>query len=786
MSDGVKERIQQIPNFKAEIYKIKSISTVRNTYGIDSDETIISYRTIPKLLAKIETSGVVFTDKGVYKRLPSGYLSSDYETYSIQYEDMVDYIPYLGYSAKQQPQLIGEYTGKRNLSFWMTPVAGTESNDTIVSIFKSIISDVVEQDTNLSERYETTKKALIELQEQKLEADGSFDTKDETVLCSLISEGQFKDKQKEDAIFLVFRNKFANRNYSDAYYFVENNSDLMYDATFIARIDSIIRNKISTIGVPKANDEVEALRLYCEKNNSYIPDTFPNMVSYYFREGNYISIDEFMLEFENTEYFDGMNEILKEKIAETLPQKIADWTENTYSSADEEFVVYAMNKPSFYKKASRELVKHYCILGRFDDALENLNKVREVENNVDYIAELEEAIKEYTVIYAAEQFKKAQEYIEYDNNHTAVSCMQEAIKYDSGNQEYALALISLEIEMADYALAKSDIKKILEQKIEFDEKNLKKFQELEVECAEGITQEMCAFYDLLMNDNVDSLSSDSSILEKKDQFELSFYHYAILLSKDDVVNKINVSGTSVRNAVCNYDIRSFACGDEDENSIDTLVYLLRLYDDDARQLYKAYKRKKASNIAKKVGTEILNSMIDSALSGVDNADSRLRELQRDSAYSGYSDEIQDKHYEVAERKEQFKNMKSSLQGYSDGNIQSGDELFTEYVERLYELGSEKIITFSNKLDESVDNTSLKSKLIYMIIKNPGLLEEIFHGDRAGFALHEADGEFWYLPETLIVDASNLLVEYEPCDASVVTTSDDCPNDSYDDESNGEI
>lgn len=195
MSEEIKKRIQNIPSFKTDLYKIKNIDTVRSNYGIKPEETIISYRIIPQLFAKLEKGGTIFTDKGVYKRLPSGYLSSDFVTCGVSYEDMVEYIPYLGYSMTNQPQLVGEYTEKNTLSFWLTPVMGTESNNEIVAIFSVIIQEMIRQDSHLSKIYNMTKKKCLTFLEEKFKEGEYIIPEDESILKMLVESNQLKDKQ---------------------------------------------------------------------------------------------------------------------------------------------------------------------------------------------------------------------------------------------------------------------------------------------------------------------------------------------------------------------------------------------------------------------------------------------------------------------------------------------------------------------------------------------------------------------------------------------------------------
>lgn len=755
VSDSVKRKIQNIPSFKTDVYKIKSVSSVKSIYGISDDETIISYRVIPKLLAKLETGGAVFTDKGVYKRLSSGLLSNNYVTYGIAYDELIRYLPALGYSESQQPQLVGKHESKKNLSFWLTPVMGTESNQEIVDVFWEIITEIVALDEEKKLIFEKTQNNLLLDCNYSYEKEGRFSSDDEDIIKQLVRRGLLNQTQKEHAVYLIYANQFAKGNYSIAYDYVNSNSAEFNQNLFELRLEKIVKRKIDEIGVPTSYGDVEALKLFCIKNEEYIDAVWPRIISYYFNENSCDSVDEFLSEFEGSPKFDLMVAALDQMIDETLPEKMKDWEDNPYSSSDEAFVMYALHKPKFYRMAAQELVKHYCVLGEFDDAISSLDKVKEAEDNESLLEELRQFVKEYTVVYAENQYKKACDFINANDTNSAIPCLQEAVKYDLDNQEYALLLIKTEIETASYAQAKSDIQMILGQARAFSDENLENFQSMQVECAEGLSQEMSAFYDLIAGDNASSLSNDSSTLAKKDQLGLSFYHYAILLKKDEVVGRINVENTSAKKAVCGYQLECFAC--DDDTADNTFVQLLKLYDDDAKQLYKAYKRRKATNTAKEIGAGIFNAVLDSAISSASNMDSRMRDMQRDRTYSSHYDEIQDKRYQAQDARDQFKDMKAQFNDYTDENIADKDDIYNDYVNQLIGLSLEKIVYWCEQLRENLNASSMQSKIIYLIIKNPKWLEEIFHGDRDKFALHQDNGEFFYMPEALLIEAGNLKV-----------------------------
>lgn len=107
------------------------------------------------------------------------------------------------------------------------------------------------------------------------------------------------------------------------------------------------------------------------------------------------------------------------------------------------------------------------------------------------------------------------------------------------------------------------------------------------------------------------------------------------------------------------------------------------------------------------------------------------------------DEISNKRNELEDFKNKAQETRSSL-----GAV-SGSDLDKEYNAEFSELADEKVNIYADKLEENVLNEDFESKLVYMVIKNPKLLDEIFHGSPDNFVLYEDEKNFWYLPQSLI-------------------------------------
>ena len=107
------------------------------------------------------------------------------------------------------------------------------------------------------------------------------------------------------------------------------------------------------------------------------------------------------------------------------------------------------------------------------------------------------------------------------------------------------------------------------------------------------------------------------------------------------------------------------------------------------------------------------------------------------------DEMSNKRNELEDFKNKAQEARSSL-----GAV-SWSDLDKEYNAEFSELADEKVNIYADKLEENVLNEDFESKLVYMVIKNPKLLDEIFHSSPDNFVLYEDEKNFWYLPQSLI-------------------------------------
>ncbi len=745
VSEDIKRKIRQIPEFKTDLSKIKSVSDVRNTYGISAGETIIAYRVVPKLLAKLETGGTVFTDKGVYRRLPSGLLSNDYVTYGISYDEMIHYLPAMDYSQDNQPQLVGKHEGREDLSFWMTPIAGTESNSAIVGVLWDIISEMCANSPEKQCQFIETERDLIYDCNYQYNDDETIDYGDKNIIEELIKRNLLGEL-KDNAVYLTCAYSFSIGGFKSG---IESIKDYLNESChnqLKEDIDFLIKNKIDHIGYPDSSFQVGALEELCDCNNAYVPEVLPRIVDYCFDHGEFHSIDSFIDHFNSTEYYAAMKQLLTSKIEAVLPLKISDWKQNVDSHEDEDFILYAMKNTSTYKTAAKAIVQHYCENGKFEEVVHRIDEIKEVENDKVFIDELQLFIKDNRAVYALKQFEKGQEYILVDDNYAAYDCFKEAVKYNPDNQEFVIALIDVLIKLNNYGSAKKYLYDSLEKQNVIKGECSDKYRELKVEYIKHINEEMRVYYDRLVADKEAELSNEALI--KVDQLGLTPYHYAALLHHDTALSSVEFS--EARREVHGFDILSFGAGKR-ENSMAYKI-LVRDNDEDGIKLLKEYRKKKAVNTVKNIGRGLVNAIFDYSLEAAQNAETKLSHMEKRGGYSDSDrDRISDMHDQALDTIDRYKEAKEGFEDRTSGLFQSNDELLDDFYDAISDLAETKLQSYYEGLDKCVTEY-IGSKLIYLIIKEPDYLRQIFHGDMSKFQLYETEKDFWYLPEDLIKKA----------------------------------
>lgn len=712
ISEKLKQKIKLIPKLNVSLSSIKNISTVRSTYGIENDENIIAYRIIPRPFAKLETGGLIFTDKAVYKKLPSSSLKNDYKTASVNYEEIVEYIPMFNYYNSSQPELVGKFSNKNTIDFWLTPLSDSTSNRAIVTAFWDILFEIIQTNDTYLKKYNNTIQSVIDTLSNQINNSTIPSSSDMRLLTYLLDKKLYTEEQTKDVAYIYFYKSFLVEEYESGFTFLENNTNLLNSEDFLIRIDPIIK---STIEKSKTFDRSRACnlrKLICKYVNRYILELFDDIANYHYSSPyEYNSFDTFVHSFDSTNYEQDVQGMLNKSIAIELLMRGACW-EDYSESETTEFLYYVLKFNNFYKEAGNELIEHYGQESKFTKAENALTKVKDITNDLEFVAELEQKLNNYKIEYASNQYTLGTEALENGDRDKALSYINEAIKYDIANQQYMLSYLQLKLDMRQYTEVRSKICDLMENNYCFSEENTEKLSVIKIACIEGITTDIKdVFYSIYNNKTEDicNIKDDSHIYQLTDQFGLNFYHYAIMFRKSDVVSKINIKKSNYISSYSNLNLMYFAC---QENEVhETFIELLKQYDDTAKKLRKSYNLKSAGKIASDIGVGMLNLMCESIVGSASVASGQYESMSHSSQYESHSDELMQKSKQMKEFSNSLDAERANLLGrYSSP---SGGELKEEYINNLINLADEKINLYSSWLERDVKKmTSSQNYSLY--------------------------------------------------------------------------
>lgn len=334
------------------------------------------------------------------------------------------------------------------------------------------------------------------------------------------------------------------------------------------------------------------------------------------------------------------------------------------------------------------------------------------------------------------------------NINDAYDNFSKALDYDCNNKDYILDLLDVLLKLGKTQSVFEQVQKYVQNDVVFTGEQLKKLRDIEIASSEAITDKMCSFFDKLYNGTESDMweivkeKKDSPIYIARDIFGLSFYHYAIILKKSILVRKINIEKTAIPKSVQEYSVFHMGCGDNDAD--ETFVELIRLYNEKAKKFKGTYYLKSTGEIFKEIGKGLVNAALESAASSASIASSEYRKMARDDKYTDYKDELLQKSDEISEFKDNLKSAKFG--SYTESGGSSARE---EYNNRLIELADRIYPDFSKAINDIARKGDFASKVIYLLIKTPKLLWELYHADRSEFQLVEENGRFWYLPRKIV-------------------------------------
>lgn len=748
--DSIASQIQSIPSFKTDAARIKNVGSVKRMYGIGGDERILSYRVVPKLFAKLETGGTIFTDKGVYCKLPSGYLSSDYFTRGIRYSEMIKYIPALGYSADRQPQLIGVWSALENLSFWLTPVAGTESNEAIVNVFDAILDDITSSDLTLFDMHHTVLESFLEEEAAHFVESGKIEAGNERILRFHIERGRLNIEQYITALILIFRNEMRKKNYEDGVQYVIDEGMSLCLHGFDAKLESAMRDEALFIGTPDNGTAVEALELFSRTIPNLTLELFPKIYAYYSQNSLYFDIDEFIKTMESTDVHESVEEELKKALLSRIQDLSVERQSEKLTPNDLAFLLFAAKKPYSSFIASQLLIDHYCTCLLFEEANNVIEEFNKESQDEEKTKSLKDHLEKSKIEFAIEKYNQAEECMKMGDVEHALENYKIAVEVNPSNFLYKLYYIRAILDHKDYSLAHEKILELRAQNSQLETEEEIKLQTMMIQCARGLTEAVRPYYNQLLNNDYNSLFTDDSVYHVKDQLGLSILHYAVMLNEYNAIFKYSEAYSSKEISVCGFDIRCFASNDDNYNY--TMMALLIRLDDDAKRIVKRQGYREIRNEVAKAGIGVVKFFINATADELDHQARKLDRMQESSQYSDYYDDIQSKRENISETAVNVRGLDSVIQGASEDNDRSMDEM----MNALGDLSKKNIAEFAEIRDTSLDQSSIRSSLIYLLMTDPSLLSLVFNEDNSQFKLIQSDEGFWYLPSALLDKVASIM------------------------------
>lgn len=247
VSDKIANKISMLPKFRTDVHKL-NIANVKRIYGIGECEKILAYKVIPKLFASLEKGGVVLTDQGIYRNLTSGLLKSDYTKYAVKYVEFGKYIPAMGLTNGNKPQLVN---WDEDLWFWYDAITDEESNKQLYFVLAAIQGEVIAKNEPARLQYVNMGQTILKNIEVQLSETASLKTRELALLANLKEAGEFK----EQAFILDFQYRFVSENYESAYSLNDSDSFLQNSKNYECRVNAMTIEKLEEIQSKKGLGE---------------------------------------------------------------------------------------------------------------------------------------------------------------------------------------------------------------------------------------------------------------------------------------------------------------------------------------------------------------------------------------------------------------------------------------------------------------------------------------------------------------------------------------------------
>lgn len=771
-----------------------SILRIKSFYGVGEYEDIIAFRRYPRAIPRILKGGMVFTDSGIYKMWPEGsaslketfWASSKYISTKIKYNDLIYYIPITGYSKEDQPELIGHFSNKNDVSLWDVYSDTDTYGYDIVEVMVEIQQEVINSSSENLKAFRKTLGGFILEQLDLIEQSNDWKKikNNNSVIRRYLDEIELSNTQWNDVAFVLFAEKLHDKDYEGAVkVLIENGTDNITDEQE-QRLDKLF---IDTINNTEINEEnVNGIMEFGKYNSKYISLTFERYLDFFIdkTDNSICSVDVVnRLNEAISGYIDAVTDsATKSSMINTLDKKINEFMssikdeiyQGNYSSYKSGVLIYIISfSDKFYKQAAEIILEYSCLYENLYDARVAIEYIEKNDNKFEKtdIENYKQYVDAYARKYACQYYNKAKYQEKINDHENAIDCLKKTVYFCPEDEDYALELIDCQIRNGLFDEARKEICETNNRKCVCSTDKIEKFNELKIECLEAIHNCMMPYFMLFDSGNYLSIKNEMDSLTVKDQFGLSCYHYGILLDKDDYVSNFNLFSRDDINNVSGYSLIDFACGKK--RSTQTYANLMFMSDPDYQEMKKAYQKKLKSIERNEAIAGALGSLMDYAVSNAErNAESeedwekieRARE-QRDRLSENYNrskDRVSTNSKVDANRKikrylEQ-KDDKELIKSLCDfKNIPNAYDLEERFQNNFNMLFIMKFFESKFNLINNVNLDDFNSRVIYLLISKPHLLNDLY-GDTDDFVIYEDDMSIWYLPEKILNEAINLIVK----------------------------
>ena len=431
-------------------------------------------------------------------------------------------------------------------------------------------------------------------------------------------------------------------------------------------------------------------------------------------------------------------------------------SENTLLEGKEiKLLEHMMFVNNYTKMCAETLVDYYLQKEEFQNAYALVEKVKEKEELSEYAEVQQKRIKDVHIKYAEKVYQQAKSYLEEEDYASAIKEIVEAIRIDNTNTDYYFLLFTVENKLGLYAELRSDIGGFLKYDILLSDEQKEQLKHFKAAANIGLDGKMASLYQMVKSEDMEMIASMSDFMNAKDQMGLGVYHYAVILGKDMVLEKLISCANDKELEKIKSTLLLLAVNDEVENYNKRKCFeiLMGIYDEDVIEQQKIYKLEERKMKVQIIPFDMQIRNVDMELKHCRQKRYEAEKNERDSQCSDYERIVfQNQRKQLREEETKLLRERSEIQREKEKMETEVRIELCSMKEAISELCKEKKNEYKASIQAVEDYDSFYSKLLHELICKPAWLETIFYGEKEKFVLVEADRTFWYLPEAFIREA----------------------------------